>query len=169
MVPFTGGSEANASLHGEYRSRKFDWLKLPNALRPRDVIHGNEDEPYAVKSLLGWHINGPVNQNTGKSVLCNRIVVSTSSFGCRAKACVTIQRDVEEIITPNAVKEMFEIEFAERERGKGLSQDDLKFLEKANEGIHHCEDMHYEIPLPFKNDTVQLPNNRPPPINALAV
>ena len=36
-------------------------LNCPGALRPRDVIHGNQDEPYAVKSLLGWHINGPVN------------------------------------------------------------------------------------------------------------
>ncbi len=80
-------------------------LNSPGALRPRDVIHGNDDEPYAIKSLLRWHINGPVNQNTSKSVSCNRIVVSTSSFGCHAKACVTIQRDVKEIITPNAVKE----------------------------------------------------------------
>ena len=31
-------------------------LNCPSALRPRDVIHGNDDEPYAVKSLLGWHI-----------------------------------------------------------------------------------------------------------------
>ncbi|XP_028403950.1 uncharacterized protein LOC114526541 [Dendronephthya gigantea] len=136
-------------------------LNCPSALRPRDVFHGNDEEPYAVKSLLGWHINGPVNQNTSKSVSCNRILVSMGSFGSQARACVTIQRDVKEIISPNAVKEMFEIEFAERERGKGLSQDDLKFLEKAKEGIHHCEDMHYEMPLPFKNDDVQLPNNRP--------
>ena len=41
-----------------------------------------------------------------------------------------------------------------------LSQDDFKYLEKANEGIHHCNDMHYEMPLPFRNDNIHLPNNR---------
>ena len=43
-------------------------LNCPSALRPRDVIHGNDDEPYAVKSLLEWHVNGPVNQDTSKPV-----------------------------------------------------------------------------------------------------
>jgi hypothetical protein len=102
-----------------------------------------------------------VNQDTSKSVSCNRIVVSTSSFDSRAKACVTIQRDVKDIISPNAVKEMFDIEFAERQRGKLLSHDDLKFLERAKEGIRHCKDLHYEMPLPFKNDDVQLIAKQP--------
>ena len=50
-------------------------LNCPSTRRSRDVIHGNDDEPYAIKSLLGWHVNGPVNQDTSKSVSCNRIVV----------------------------------------------------------------------------------------------
>lgn len=82
-------------------------LNSPSALRPRDVIHGNDDEPYAVKSLLGWYVNGPVNRNVGESMTCNRIIASTISFGNRAEAYVTIEREVKEIITPSAVKEMF--------------------------------------------------------------
>lgn len=42
-----------------------------------------------------------------------------------------------------------------------LSQEDRKFLEKAEDGICHGEDAHYEMPLPFKNENFQLPNNRP--------
>ena len=38
-------------------------LNCSSALRPQDVIHRNDNEPYAVKSLLGWHINGPVQQS----------------------------------------------------------------------------------------------------------
>lgn len=27
-------------------------------------------------------------------------------------------------------------------------------------GIQHCEDGHYELPLPLKNETIELPNNK---------
>ena len=30
-----------------------------------------------------------------------------------------------------------------------MSQEDREFLRKAKEGIHHREDLHYELPLPF--------------------
>ena len=38
-------------------------LNCPKALRPREVIHGQDTEPYAVRSMLGWYINGPVSIN----------------------------------------------------------------------------------------------------------
>ena len=31
-------------------------LNCPRAVRPRDVLHGKQNDPYAVRSLLGWHI-----------------------------------------------------------------------------------------------------------------
>jgi len=34
-------------------------LNCPSAVRPRDIICGNENEPYALRSVLGWHVNGP--------------------------------------------------------------------------------------------------------------
>ena len=90
------------------------------------MIHGNEGEPYAVKSLLGWHINGPVNQSAGDAVLCNRVHITTNSSNGNAKGYVTIERKVKEIITPNTIKEIFEMEFSERQRGMGLCQEDRK-------------------------------------------
>ena len=44
-------------------------LNCPGAVRPRDVICGNENDPYAVRSLLGWNINGPVRHKSSKQVL----------------------------------------------------------------------------------------------------
>ena len=112
-----------------------------------------------MKSLLGWQINGPVKGDTRDAILCNGVLVSTSSFGSEAKGYVTDPRKVKEIITPNAVKEMFKLEFSERECGKGLSKEDLRFLENAEQGICHREDKHYEMPLPFKDNNIKLPNN----------
>ena len=116
------------------------------------MLHGNNDELYAVKSLLGWHINGPVKGDTRDAISCNRVLVSTSSFGSEAKGYVTVPKKVKEIITSNAIKEMFELEFSVRERGKGLSKQDRRFLENAEQGICHREDEHYEMPLPFKDN-----------------
>ena len=39
-------------------------LNCPGAVRPRDAICGNENDPYAVRSLLGWYVNGPVRQKS---------------------------------------------------------------------------------------------------------
>ena len=55
---------------------------------------------------------------------------------------------------------MFELDFVERENGVALSREGCQFLKIVEEGICHRDDRHYEIPLPFRESNVQLPNNR---------
>ena len=43
-------------------------LKCPRAVRPKDVTHGEQNDPYAVRSLLGWHINGPIKREGNSTV-----------------------------------------------------------------------------------------------------
>ena len=50
-------------------------LNYPSAVRPRHIVCGNENEPYAVRSLLGWHVNGPVDQKSSKQVHRKRIQI----------------------------------------------------------------------------------------------
>ncbi|XP_068720766.1 uncharacterized protein [Montipora capricornis] len=40
-----------------------------------------------------------------------------------------------------------------------MSREDIKFCETVESGIVHLEDLHYELPLPFKHQKIQLPNN----------
>ena len=40
-----------------------------------------------------------------------------------------------------------------------MSREDIKFYETVENGIVHLEDQHYEMPLPFKHQNIQLPNN----------
>ena len=49
-------------------------LNCTNTLRPREIIYGEEADPNAVRSLLGWYINGPlcILQQIGK-ITCKRI------------------------------------------------------------------------------------------------
>ena len=65
---------------------------------------------------------------------------------------------MKERISPQAVSQMFELDFSEREKGTAMSREDIKFCETVG-GIVHLEDLHYEMPLPFKHQNIQLPNN----------
>ena len=64
-------------------------------------------------------------------------------------------------MNPFAVKKMFELDFSEREGyEKPMSQEDRRFIQRMKDGIHLTEDHHYEMPLPFRQDKVELPSNR---------
>ena len=136
-------------------------LNCPRAVRPREVIHGKQNNPYAVRSLLGWHINGPIKREGNGAVQCHRIRIHEPSAVDEASGYIVVERSVKEQLTPQVVGRMFELDFSERENGMAMSQENREFLRKAKEGIHHREDLHYELPLPFREQDVQLPNNRP--------
>ena len=56
---------------------------------------------------------------------------------------------------------MFTLDFSERAtEEKSPSFEDRRFLTIVQEGIHQRDDCHYEMPLPLKNNNVELPNNK---------
>ncbi|XP_015748758.1 PREDICTED: uncharacterized protein LOC107328549 [Acropora digitifera] len=68
---------------------------------------------------------------------------------------------VKEIVCPAQIGKMFEFDFNESvKEERALSFKDRKFLPIVNSSIHHREDRHYEIPLPLKEDTLELPHNK---------
>ena len=79
-------------------------LNFPSALRPREIVYGEESDLYAVRSLLGWYVNGPLytSQQSGRTT-CNRIHVSGENTLTTPREYVVSQRMVKEQITPQAV------------------------------------------------------------------
>ena len=136
----------------------------PKAIKPREVITGKGDEPYAVRSLLGWAVIGPVTPKSEcgeDEISCNRIVTKEIGTPNPTRCNFIVSPQVKETINPSAVTQMFEQDFSERNNDiQAYSMDDKRFLAKVKEGIVHCEDWHYEIPLPFKQPNLKLPNNR---------
>ena len=57
----------------------------------------------------------------------------------------------------------------EQDNDKALPNvcDDRKFLKKARKGICRRDDGHYELPLPLRDETIQLPNNKELALNRL--
>ncbi|XP_028407542.1 uncharacterized protein LOC114530160 [Dendronephthya gigantea] len=141
----------------------------PKAIKPQEVIPGNENDPYAIKTLLGWGFIGPVsklNENDldfeSYQMSCNRIVTREIASEKQLNIVFAPENRVKEIIDPSTINKMFELDFNENINISPTysSIDDQNFLRKVSDGIHLGEDGHYEIPLPFKNDDIKLPNNR---------
>nr|XP_015830265.2 uncharacterized protein LOC107395402 [Nothobranchius furzeri] len=116
------------------------------ALKPRKVIPGEDYDPYAVKTDLGWSIVGPIKPWTGSvgaTGTCHRVIVKELPS-----------------ITPASVIKALEADFLDTNPKEGnISQEDIQFLEMLNENIHYNEQGHLEMPLPFK-ERPQLPNNK---------
>ena len=68
---------------------------------------------------------------------------------------------MKETISPQAINKMFELDFCERKISTehGYSQDDQLFLTKVNNGLGKVQG-HYEVPLPFRETAVNMPNNK---------
>ena len=72
-----------------------------------------------------------------------------------------LKTHTKEILTSVQVNRMFELDFTETKAEElSLSYEDRRFLSKVNEGIHQKCDGHYEMPLPFKQESIMLPNKK---------
>lgn len=73
----------------------------------------------------------------------------------------TISEQTKEVIQTFQAIEMFELDFSEiGVDDLVLSQADQTFLTIVTQAICHRNDSHYEIPLPFKDMDMNLPNNK---------
>ncbi|KAL2086463.1 hypothetical protein ACEWY4_017522 [Coilia grayii] len=113
----------------------------PNLVEPWEVINSQNGGPYAVKTLLGWVVNGPLRCAAGseESVTVNRISVAS----------------LEKMLISQYNQDFYEVASEEKTE---MSIEDKMFLEIANEAV--LENGHYSLRLPFRKSNVLMPNNR---------
>ena len=138
------------------------------AIKPKEVILGRGENPYAVRTLLGWGIIGPVSRlediqpDYGGHLVssCNQILAYEVDTGRCSNRSFVLNSQTKEEINRFAVGRMLKWDFSEEFiPGSGLSKEDRRFLAIAREGITQLKNGHYELPLPLKNPNVVLPNN----------
>ncbi len=118
---------------------------VPSALEPLEVIRSVDGGPYAVKTILGWTVNGPLGG-------CD------DSPGCQST--VSINR-ISAVTLDELWNKQFKMDFPENKQDElvGMSKDDCKFLEIADRSVK-LVDGHYSIALPLKDRNLSLPDNR---------
>ena len=126
------------------------------AIKPREVRPGNDDDPWAVRTALGWGIIGPIGTACNSNSSCKLVQTSESQ---QRRCHVAFRTKVQEV-SPSEVSRMFERDFKETTPDKEISFEDQLFVQKMSEGIHRTEEGHYEMPLPMKKQDAKLPNNR---------
>ena len=93
-----------------------------------------------------------------------RIQAQTASQDSKTSSYrITVRelKPIKEVITPKSVLTMVDLDFNDRPTDSdkhGYSQEDKKFLDIVN--IVRHVDGHYEMPLPFREPNVIMPNNK---------
>ena len=114
---------------------------VPKALEPQEVQRSKNGGPYALQTLLGWTINGPLGRPSKSSRTTNHI---------QSHAVLDQQ------FTRFCEMEFNDSQFSIK---KGMLQDDKRALAIIQESAELC-DGHYEIALPWKVFPTDLPNNK---------
>jgi len=115
----------------------------PEALVPLEVRKGDESStaPYAVRTVLGWTIQGPVRKSS-QSVASVYFVRTDDELHQKLEKFWRLDYD-EELISDE----------------KGMSVEDRRAISVMEETISKVGE-HYELAIPFKQRPVNLPNNR---------
>ena len=112
----------------------------PEALMPLTVVPGSKGEPYAIRSILGWTVSGPVSSNTGRDSYASHYISSGE-------------------LLQDKVDRFWKLESSGiYDQEKGTSIEDKQVMALWDEKIEFT-DGHYVLPIPFKSQDRKLYDN----------
>ncbi|XP_043193363.1 uncharacterized protein LOC122365846 [Amphibalanus amphitrite] len=113
-------------------------------MEPWDIIHGEKPgEPFAVKTKIGWVVNGPVKTAKSDTIKVNRVGIGDTDV--HQMFINMYNEDVQDTSSLNE---------------KGMSREDHAWMEHVSSSCTRKDSGHYEIALPFREDNPELPCNR---------
>lgn len=121
-----------------------------SAHMPLETVIGKREEPYAIRTPLGWCIVGKTGsvRAIDSKPICNR--VSTAPLAERST------------VEPMHIAELLQQDFNEKQYAHDkpkMSQDDVKFVETLKANICQTNEGFYSMPLPFK-ERPTMPDNK---------
>ena len=119
---------------------------VPEATEPWDVINSVNDGPYAVHTVLGWSINGPLRSPTGSDY-------RNQAVSCRVQVTSRLEYQLQKFSS---------LDFSEQfvfSGEKALSVEDKRFMEMVNRETV-LQDGHYQVCIPLRDASTPMPNNR---------
>jgi hypothetical protein len=116
---------------------------IPEALDPLEVKNSQDGGPYATRTALGWAVNGPLYRQHERYHTRNFFVKSDVQLN--EIVMDAINRDLNESIADDRTE---------------LSQKEQQFMDNVKNTVE-LNNGHYCIALPFKDEKIQMPNNKP--------
>ena len=113
-------------------------INYPRAIKPRDIVLGDEEDPWAVRTELGWSVVGPM-QGGSTGAACRHIGVSED----RRELCHFAFRVHAQEVNPMQFARMLDTDFQEAKTDKKMSHEDQKFMKLMEEKMHQREDGHF--------------------------
>jgi len=129
---------------------------------PRDVIPAPEgiDAPFGVRTELGWSIVGSIDltEDSDSIGVSHRVL---THHHVPDQLVISMPNNSKEVIDPQMIATMLELEFCETKQvSQAMSQEDIRFMDQVKYGTERTDDGYYVIPLPLKDPSLLLPNNR---------
>lgn len=121
---------------------------VPEALEPWEVIRSQNNGPYAVRTMFGWTVNGPLKG------------VGINGDDAANQLPVTVNR-IAVMKLEELWKQQFKADFPEtaHEEMLGTSKEEQQFMNFVSNSARLING-HYYIGLPFRNAEVAMPMNR---------
>nr|XP_054607751.1 uncharacterized protein LOC129167238 [Nothobranchius furzeri] len=120
-------------------------MNASNLMEPWEIINSQGNGPYAVRTPLGWVINGPLRSSVTTQKGCTTVNANRISVA-----------KLEELLISQYNQDFDEKTLEEKHE---MSIEDKKFME-IMENSACTLDGHYCLDLPFKKDDIIMPNNR---------
>ena len=88
----------------------------PKALEPIDVLASEDGGPFAIKTFAGWAVVGPLYMCNDEhpTVNCHRVAAMEVCSGRHLDHHFMVENKVREIVSPQVLNKMFELDFSER-------------------------------------------------------
>ena len=121
-------------------------INAPKLMEPWRIINSKDNGPFAMKTLLGWVVNGLHVENAYTDKRGQRHIhshrISVETLG--------------ELLVQQYNHDFPEKNYDEK---KQMSVEDCKFMQIMDSSAK-VVDGHYELPLPFRKNNLTMPNNR---------
>ena len=111
-----------------------------DCFQPLELLKGNKNEPYAVRTPLGYVVHGPNSQHVASNCVVSNLVSAS-----------TLQRDV------NRLWELDQFDIAPD--AKCIMSDDDDYVLSMWEDRSRFNDGHWHVPIPWNKSGATLPNN----------
>ncbi|XP_042887785.1 uncharacterized protein LOC122263440 [Penaeus japonicus] len=118
----------------------------PHLLKPQEVRSGKDNEPYAIRTVLGWAINGPVGDDPHSKEVFNNLIHTIPT----SESSLSIQ--VEKFWAIDGCEDL-------NKNTSCMSKDDKEVLSLWDKSVVKING-HFQLPIPFKRNPPELCNNR---------